>query len=222
MKTFPSKRCEAAGARPGARRDAATKQRILESARWLFGERGFCGTHLRDICKRAEVNVAAVCYHFHSKEQLYQMVVEAACRQLASGSQPEAGAAAPAPPEQRLQWSIELLFEKLTGDQLWIAKLLAREWCEPSPGFRGSVRAGLEPELKVLEGVIRQLPGSDGRAEATRLRALSVASLCVFYSLFEAEQALQGHPLRLAELVELKRHVVDFSLAALQGERASR
>ncbi len=48
-----------------------TKERILIATRELFAEKGFNGTSIRDIASRADVNVAAVNYHFKNKETLY-------------------------------------------------------------------------------------------------------------------------------------------------------
>jgi len=47
-----------------------TKTRILDAAEKLFGEKGFDATSLRDITTEADVNLAAVNYHFQSKETL--------------------------------------------------------------------------------------------------------------------------------------------------------
>lgn len=52
-----------------------TKQRILDAAEQLFAEHGFADTSLRKITGRAAVNLAAVHYHFHSKEFLLEAVV---------------------------------------------------------------------------------------------------------------------------------------------------
>ena len=52
-----------------------TKQRILDVAERLFAENGFAGTSLRRIIAEAEVNLAAVHYHFHSKEGLLEAVL---------------------------------------------------------------------------------------------------------------------------------------------------
>lgn len=51
-----------------------TKQRILEAARALFAAKGYDGTSVRDIAKVAEVNVAALNYHFQGKQNLLNEV----------------------------------------------------------------------------------------------------------------------------------------------------
>ncbi len=58
---------------------AGTKARILDSAERLFGERGFDATSLRDITAEAHVNLAAVNYHFQSKDSLMEAVI---CRRF--------------------------------------------------------------------------------------------------------------------------------------------
>ena len=54
---------------------AATKDRILDTAEALFMEHGFEATSLRQLTAAASVNLAAVNYHFGSKEELFQAVL---------------------------------------------------------------------------------------------------------------------------------------------------
>lgn len=58
------------------RTHATTKQQILDVAEHHFGLYGFAGASLRGIIKDANVNVAAVAYHYGTKEALYDAVVE--------------------------------------------------------------------------------------------------------------------------------------------------
>jgi len=51
-----------------------TKEKILDAAEELFADRGFASTSLRDITAEAEVNLAAVNYHFGSKLDLLRAV----------------------------------------------------------------------------------------------------------------------------------------------------
>jgi len=53
-----------------------TRERILRAAEALFVEQGFAGTSLRTITARAKVNLAAVNYHFGSKEDLIRDVFQ--------------------------------------------------------------------------------------------------------------------------------------------------
>ncbi len=51
-----------------------TVERILDAAEALFAEKGFAETSLRLITSKAQVNLAAVNYHFGSKKSLIQAV----------------------------------------------------------------------------------------------------------------------------------------------------
>ncbi|HIA54489.1 MAG TPA: TetR/AcrR family transcriptional regulator [Candidatus Melainabacteria bacterium] len=53
-----------------------TKNHILDVAEKHFARDGFAGTSLRAIIKDAKVNVAAIAYHFGTKEELYEAVTE--------------------------------------------------------------------------------------------------------------------------------------------------
>ena len=57
------------------REAAGTKERILDAAQELFGAHGLEGTSLRAVTAAAGVNLAAVNYHFGSKEELFRAVV---------------------------------------------------------------------------------------------------------------------------------------------------
>ncbi len=51
-----------------------TKQRILDAAEELFARLGFAGASLRQVTSAAKVNLAAVNYHFGSKDRLIEEV----------------------------------------------------------------------------------------------------------------------------------------------------
>lgn len=59
---------------PLATRQFSTKDRILGAAEELFAMHGFVGTSLRQVTSHADVNIAAVNYHFGSKENLVNEV----------------------------------------------------------------------------------------------------------------------------------------------------
>jgi AcrR family transcriptional regulator len=52
-----------------------TKTRILDTAERLFSEQGYAATSLRLVIAKARVNLAAIHYHFGSKEELIEQVV---------------------------------------------------------------------------------------------------------------------------------------------------
>ncbi len=56
--------------------EASTKQRILDAAEELFAANGFAHTSMRAITAHAGANLAAVNYHFGSKEVLVETLFE--------------------------------------------------------------------------------------------------------------------------------------------------
>jgi AcrR family transcriptional regulator len=52
----------------------ATRQRLLDAAEHLFADHGFAGTSMRALTTQAGTNLAAVNYHFGSKEALFEAV----------------------------------------------------------------------------------------------------------------------------------------------------
>jgi AcrR family transcriptional regulator len=54
----------------------SVKERLLVAGLEIFAERGFEATDVRELTHRAGANLAAVNYHFGSKERLYETVLE--------------------------------------------------------------------------------------------------------------------------------------------------
>lgn len=54
----------------------STRERILEAARVEFSERGFDGARVDRIARLAGVNKAMIYYHFQSKSDLYETVID--------------------------------------------------------------------------------------------------------------------------------------------------
>ena len=197
------------------------RARILEVACGLFAEAGFHGTHLREICKRAGTNVAGVCYHFHSKEGLYQAVVMEAGRRLSSN---DGGfvASRRLPPEQRLLKLIESLLERLSAGHAWIAKLLIQELVDPACTAHNYAAFGLERDFVLLQAVMRDWLGAKANSEAIRLHALSVIGECLLACL--AGENLNHALIQLAGPLPSRAHLARFltqrSLAGLKREGA--
>ena len=194
------------------------RDRVLEVACGMFAEAGFHGTHFREICKRAGTNVAGICYHFQSKEGLYQAVLMEAGRRLSDRDEDLATSCAHLPPDQRLLNLTESLLQKLSERRAWIAKLLARELLEPTCGAHTYVASGLEKDCVLLQYVMKDLLGANPSPEAIRLHALHLIGECVFYSL-AAENP--NHPLTqlsagFPSRARLARFLTERSLAALQ------
>lgn len=52
-----------------------TEQKILSVATELFANKGFDGTSIREICKKAEINISMISYYFGGKQELYEKII---------------------------------------------------------------------------------------------------------------------------------------------------
>jgi AcrR family transcriptional regulator len=108
-----------------------TKQKILDVAERLFGEQGYDAVSLRHIIAEAGVNLAAVHYHFGSKDDLLLEVVMRKVqpvneRRLALLDQAEAEAAPGPPPLERVLEAFLLPAVLMAGKSPEFVKLMGR------------------------------------------------------------------------------------------------
>lgn len=62
-----------------------TKEQILDVAERAIAENGYAGTTLRSVVSKANVNLAAIHYHFGSKEDLFKAVIARMAQPIVSG-----------------------------------------------------------------------------------------------------------------------------------------
>jgi len=121
--------------------DGDTRQRLLDAAEELFGRQGYESVSVRDIARRAGVNVAGVNYHFGGKEQLY---AEALRRHLAPRRERILAAIAAAREQACRERDVTPLLRAFVTAHLGKAlragpgalMLMAREMIEPRHGAR--------------------------------------------------------------------------------------
>jgi AcrR family transcriptional regulator len=123
----------------------STRERILDAAERLFGQQGFQGTSLRQITEEAAVNLAAVNYHFGSKEDLYKGVIVRRLRpvneerlRLLTHAEQLAGEQ-PVPIRSILETFIRPLLQQAmdkSASGASLLKLISRDLTDPQPFLR--------------------------------------------------------------------------------------
>jgi AcrR family transcriptional regulator len=196
------------------------RQRLLNAAGEVFAERGFRAATVRDICQRAQANVAAVNYHFGDKERLYAAVLRYARRCFTDKYPPDLGLRATATAEQQLHaWIRSFLLRFFDeGRPSWFGKLLLREMVEPTQALDGLVAEQIRPLAEHLEGIVRTLLGPLVSCDQVRLCAMSIAGQCLYYHHCQPVVArVYPTPQYGAQAVErLADHITHFSLGALR------
>lgn len=162
-------------------RSINTRNRILLQSSILFANRGFHGTHIRDICKLAKANLGMVCYHFRGKRGLYEAVQNRALERLFAHSKPDSEVPPDASPETRLRAVIQSLFEQLSGESQWIAQLMARELIDDIKDIRTTIARGFNKDLQRIELSIQATANREITPEIIHLTTLNVLMQTIFY-----------------------------------------
>ena len=193
-----------------------TRARLLDAARGVFAQHGFQGATIREICRRAEANVAAVNYHFGSKDGLLAEALNFAPLKALQQANARAGDC----PELRLRLFIRdfmlmLLDENNASTQ---CRIMARELADPTPALDKIVREAIAPLHEFLGELLREIAGEKtGEAELRRC-VLSIFGQCLFYR--HSHPVLQRlHPeMRYddREIEAIARHIAAFSLAGIR------
>jgi len=200
--------------------DLDTRQRLLEVAAVVFAELGFRGATVRDICQRANANVASIHYHFGDKEGLYRALLTSAI-DAAEVARPHAAPDRFESPEDELAAFLRVFLGRLYGGGVpaWLMKILSREMFEPTSALEQLVRAVHRPTAEHLRGIVMRVGrGRIGEPDAVRC-AQSIIAQCVFYKHAQAVLRLMGHaqPATPAEIEVLAIHVTRFSIAGIHS-----
>jgi AcrR family transcriptional regulator len=197
-----------------------TRRQVLEAAGEVFAEVGFRSATVREICRRAGANVAAVNYHFGDKETLYVEVLRHSQQKAFAKYPPLPGLAADAPPEEKLGVFVRSFLLRIfdEGSITWFGKMMSREMVEPTKALDLLVAERLRPMADLLRGIVADILGRSPRDEVVRLCCFSIVSQCVFYhhcrtmiSRLFPEQRLDA-----SAVEQLAGHVARFSLAAMK------
>ena len=202
-----------------------TKDRILRVAGEIFAEQGYHDATVEEICGRAETNIAAINYHFGSKERLYAQVWHDAFNASMKAYPPEGGLGPDAVPEERLRGTIYSLVGKTVdpGRIGYAGKILLRELVNPTDAIKQVKHDVLEPMHKRMNRLMQDLLGPRASREQVLLCAMSVAHQCMAMGirLFKGQVPRDirlNMPTR--QLVEtLTDHIMRFSLAGIRAVR---
>jgi len=171
-------------------RGAETRQKLLLAALDAFGRYGFDGAATRDIAKRAGANLAAIVYHFGSKDALHRAVAEYVVQQMQAriGDSIEAAATALRGPVTRpvarrlLQDIIDAHIDSMLGEaeaELW-GRFIMREQMEPSATFDVIYDFMMQCQSTTTE-LVALLLNLDPRSEEATLRSFAISGQFVIF-----------------------------------------
>lgn len=193
-----------------------TRERLINAAREVFSKRGFQGATVREICRCAEANVAAVNYHFGGKDGLLAEVLNFAPLKALQ----KQNATADGCPKMRLQLFIHdfihmLLDEKNASLQ---CQIMARELANPTPALDQIVRDAIAPLHEFLGQLLREIVGNHASEAQVRRSVYSILGQCMFYR--NSHPVLQRLNPKLRydhkEINAIAAHIATFSLAGIE------
>ena len=199
----------------------STKDRILGAAEELFAQHGFVGTSLRQVTSRADVNIAAVNYHFGSKENLINEVfrrrMDEMSRQRLSQLE-QASKDRPGELEAVLAAFVEPALAVARDRQGGAAfiRVIARAYAEKNDGLRQFLSEQYGHVLREFARAIAQcVPGLEKEQLYWRLDFLSGA---LTYAM--SDFGLIKRPAGVSEIAHRKRaaeELIRFTTAGIQS-----
>ena len=196
--------------------DQDTRERLLTEAARLVAARGFARVTVRDICRAANANVAAVNYHFQGKRGLYDAVVRMAIERMQQTTEAAQEAGRGMPASGQLASYVSVFLQRVIPHRDgWIHQLMVRELAEPTPALQLVVREVLEPRARYLTRIvasIMQLRTDDLRVQRA---VVSVNSQC-FAAIDSRLPVSAFSPTTPAGVDDLADHIASFSLGGIQ------
>jgi len=204
-------------------RDLETRARVLATATRLFAARGFKKVTVREICREARANVAAVNYHFGDKLGLYREVLSTAIETMRDTTDLAREAGEGGTPEQKLRAYIHVFLERVAGGghDSWIHQLMTQEMIDPTPALDMVADQVIRPRLAYVGEIIGELLGRPADDDAVRRCVLSIQAQCAMAVANPFSRRLVPEHHDAATLGSLADHITDFSLGGVRALRAS-
>ena len=204
---------------------ARTRGKLLAAAGEIFAEKGFRNATVAEICLKAGTNIAAVNYHFGSKEALYSEAWRHAFAQSMQAHPPDGGAAADAPPEERLRGHVTALLQRIADENNREFCFMQREFANPTGLLEEVMREEIRPLQERTERMVRELLGPRVAEREARFCEVGIISQCINPMVVRNRLKKGGENqdgLRKIDDIEAyARHVVAFSLAGIRAIRAA-
>jgi AcrR family transcriptional regulator len=212
---MPTRRRRRAG-RPTAEEAALVPERLLDAATWLFARRGFGGTSMEAIARRAGASSKTVYSRYASKQEVLRAVVRRLFDRAVRSEAPAAEAEPTATPRQTLLTiGRELAALSAAQPTAGVNRLILAE------AFQVSELADLFIDLHARASAIVRQPlerwRADGTLPASPDPALAAPIFVEMVASLPRLRAMLGKPLAPEEVDRLVGTAVDLFLAGCGG-----
>jgi AcrR family transcriptional regulator len=199
--------------------DPETRERLLKAATRLFAERGFAHVTVREICRAARANVAAVNYHFGDKLGLYRQIVQAAIDEMRAITEAARQAGDGQAPEERLRRFIVIFNHRvLTWGNEELFRLVSREMHDPTPALDTVIEQAIRPRLEYLMTLVASVLRCDVNDPRVLRSVASIQSQSVAYMPNAvADRIGLRAKLTRSHVDAIAEHIAEFSLAGIRA-----
>ena len=195
----------------------STREAILEAALSVFAESGYDLGTVREICQRADANVAAVNYHFGDKATLYEEVLQYAYRSAGTGEpMPRLSENPTEPLTQLRRWIHWYLRRLLQAGQTEVGRLMAREMASPTPALDALASRAVQPVFSELNDIVQAVTEGRLNQREIRLHSTSIVGQCLIYRSGSAMlERLDPPHFGIDDAIEIADHIAAAACAAL-------
>ena len=199
--------------------DQATEARLLAAGTELFAEHGFANVTVRDICERAQANVAAINYHFRGKDGLYQAVLQSAIRLMQETTELARKAGEGRSAEEQLRTYVRTFITRVVATRgSWIHQLMTREMSNPTPALDLVISQVIKPRVEYLGGIVAALMGVEPSDPRVMPGVFSVNAQCVTMLNHKATARIDpAFAATLATVEPMVDHITAFSVAGIRA-----
>ncbi|MFW5959908.1 MAG: TetR/AcrR family transcriptional regulator, partial [Chitinivibrionales bacterium] len=162
--------------------ETSTKERIINTASFLFAEKGYRDATNADICSASDVNIAAINYHFGSKAELYRVVYQELVERASKIYPLDSGLAWNASAEDRLKAFVRAVVNRLndSGAIGCLHRIHMSEFFDSTGILDDLISEFIEKENKYMKASIKEVLGDDSKDKDVTLSAMSILSQCIF------------------------------------------
>lgn len=200
-----------------------TREIIMETAGRIFAEEGYSKATVRNICRNAGVNIAAVNYHFRNKKGLYLAVLKNYQETAFRNYPPDMGISKTQKPEEKLREYIRSFLKRIMDDghPTWFGRLLAREFTEPTWAFDILLEETIRPSFQLLTEIVAELTGKSPKERIVRLYSMSIVGQCLYFrhSHPVITRLYPGESFGPQQVNTLTKHITQFSLYGLKHQK---
>lgn len=187
----------------------------------VFAKDGFAAGSVREISRRARVNVASINYYFGSKEGLYREVLLAAHQQVLRLEQPPRLELGGGPREALGLWidfCLRFVLLKRASHPV-LGKLMAHEMRQPTAALNELVKRVMEPIFADLKRIVAAVGGKSLPAQEVEMLAHHIIGMCVHYEHSSAVIKRLGFtpPDSEAGIAQLAASITALALGGISG-----